>query len=648
MKLKLLFLAVSISMLSFSQDYNVAMKVSKSDLEKTYYEKDSTANALVIYDYGNSFIDKKTFWLRVQVKQKIKILKTDGISRGEIEVKLYKDKSSEEQIIKIRGASYNLENGQMVKTELKPSAIFEEENKDYTLVKFVLPNVKVGSVITYSYETQSRFIRKYQPWYFQGSDPVLYSEYNTSIPGNYEYNIKLVGSTPLHTNTSRIEKNCIILSNGASTGCSISKYVMKNIPAYKREKFTTTSLNYIARIEYELSIIRGFDGSIKKLTKSWADVDKELESSANFGRQISRKSLAKKVLPEEIKSIDNALTKAKAIYQFVLDNYKWNGKSERYDVSVKNLLKEKIGSSFEINLLLENLLSSEDFEVYPILMSTRANGLATKIHPVLTDFNYVILKTVIGGKNYFLDATDPYLSFGELPFKCLNQYGRLIEFENGSYWENIEIDALSSRQHKIELLSFEDDAFSGTIESKFTRYHAHNVKQRFYENSQVYREKKADKFVDIIIEDLDIIDFDKTKNEFSEKITITIKPEFIGNKIYLNPFFIKFFEENPFKLQERSYPIDFGYKDIYFYVMKINLNDKLKIVGIPDGFKYNLPNKSGSLVFNIDNNDGELILYFKVNFDMTIYPPEFYSHLKKFMNKVVEIQKNTVIVLEKQ
>ena len=35
---------------------------------------------------------------------------------------------------------------------------------------------------------------KYQPWYFQGPDPVLYSEYNTSIPGNYEYNIKLVGS----------------------------------------------------------------------------------------------------------------------------------------------------------------------------------------------------------------------------------------------------------------------------------------------------------------------------------------------------------------------------------------------------------------------------------------------------------------------
>ena len=43
-----------------------------------------------------------------------------------------------------------------------------------------------------------------------------------------------------------------------------------------------------------------------------------------------------------------------------------------------------------------------------------------------------------------------------------------------------------------------------------------------------------------------------------------------------------------------------------------------------------------------------LILYFKVKFDYAIYAPEFYKYLKNFMNKVVETQKNTVIVLEKQ
>jgi hypothetical protein len=646
MKLKLFLLLFSISMMSIAQDYNIAMPVSKADLEKNYYEKDSTANALVIYDHGNSFVDKETFWLRVQIKQKIKILRTDGIDRGEIEVELYKGKSSEERIKNITGTTYNLENGEIVKTQLTSSAIFREENEKYTLVKFVLPNVKVGSVITYSYETQSRFLAKYQPWYFQGPDPVLFSEYNTSIPGNYEYNIKLVGSQKLVTNDFRLEKNCIVLNGGAGADCAISKYVMKNVPAYKPEGFTTTAKNYTARIEYELSVIHGFDGRTEKLTKTWADVDNELKADSDFGRQISKKNLVKKVLPEEITSINNELTKAKAIYQFVLNNYKWNEKSERYDVSIKNLLKEKVGSSFEINLLLENLLSSEDFKVSPILMSTRSNGLATKIYPVLTDFNYVILKTTIDGTDYFLDGTDPYLSFGELPYRCLNQYGRLIDFEDGSYWEDVEVYGFSSRQHRVELSSFEDDTFSGFIESRFHGYHAHDLKREFNENPQVYRNKKADKYSDIIIEDYKVIDFDKTNIDFIEKITMTLEPEIIGNKIYLNPFILKFFEENPFKLQERTYPIDFGYKDTYNYVVKIDLGDKLKVFELPDNITYGLPNKSGALIFNIENKDNELTFYFKVTFNDAIYAPEFYAYLKKFMNKVVETQNNTIIILE--
>ena len=71
-------------------------------------------------------------------------------------------------------------------------------------------------------------------------------------------------------------------------------------------------------------------------------------------------------------------------------------------------------------------------------------------------FNYLILKTTIDGKDYFLDATEPYLSFGELPFRALNQYGRLMDLEDGSYWEDIEIKDYSTRLHTIQINSFEE------------------------------------------------------------------------------------------------------------------------------------------------------------------------------------------------
>ncbi len=234
-------------------------------------------------------------------------------------------------------------------------------------------------------------------------------------------------------------------------------------------------------------------------------------------------------------------------------------------MSIKTLNKEKVGSAFEINLLLENLLTSEGIRVFPVLMSTRANGLATKIYPVLTDFNYIILKTTIDGTDYLLDGTDPYLSFGELPFRCLNQYGRLIDFEDGSFWQNIVVTKRSLRQHRVKLTSFDDNVISGSIESKYSGYPAHSLKRKYNENPQDYKEKKANAYSFIEIEEHNVLEFDKTSYDFNEEMDFSLEPEYVGNKIYLNPFIIKFFEENPFKLQERTYPIDFGYKDIYSY-----------------------------------------------------------------------------------
>ncbi len=644
----ILFILLSIFYLSSNaQNYNIGMEVTKNDLEANTYVKDSTASALVIYDYGNAYFDKQTFWLKVENKQKIKILTKDGLNRGERYVRLYKSKNSEEEISNITATTYNLENGQIVKTRLSKDAIFRENNENYTDVKFVMPNVKVGSVIVFSYITSSQFIRKFQPWYFQSDIPVLYSEYNTSIPGNYEYNIKLVGTIPLSSENQEIDYNCIDLGRNGNANCAVTQYIMKDIPAYKEEDFTTTSMNYLSRIEYELSVVRGFDGSVDKITKSWEDVDSEMKADNDFGRQLGKKSLVKNLLPESIVSISDKLEKAKAIHQFVLDNYKWNETYELYDANVKDIVKDKIGNAAEINLLLENLLTREGFQVYPILLSTRANGLATRVYPVITDFNYLILKTTIDGKDYYLDATDPYLSFGELPFRCLNQYGRLFDFKYASYWEDIKVQKFSTRQYRVQLALNEDTKLAGTVDSKISGYPSHGRKRFYNENSSQYIDRVKDSYKYATVNKHEVKTTLKNDYEFKETSEITFEDDFVGDKIYFNPFVLKFFEDNPFKLQERTYPIDFGYKDIYMFTMEVDLKDQLKVVEMPKPTSVALPNKTGSLLFNISEKDGKLAVYFKIKFDKAIYGAEYYEALKRFMSKVIEIQNNSVVVLQK-
>jgi hypothetical protein len=115
MNFKLLLLFLIFSTLSFSQEFHEGFDVYDRELRIHQFPQDTTAGAIVIYSYGNAFIDKNSFLLRFQVQKKIKVLKKNALNTGEVEVKLYKNGANKEKINRITGASYNLENDNRVK-----------------------------------------------------------------------------------------------------------------------------------------------------------------------------------------------------------------------------------------------------------------------------------------------------------------------------------------------------------------------------------------------------------------------------------------------------------------------------------------------------------------------------------------------------
>ncbi|WP_298533565.1 DUF3858 domain-containing protein [uncultured Algibacter sp.] len=149
------------------------------------------------------------------------------------------------------------------------------------------------------------------------------------------------------------------------------------------------------------------------------------------------------------------------------------------------------------------------------------------------------------------------------------------------------------------------------------------------------------------VSDLEIDCDTKTNREFRESYNIEYLPEDTGDIIYLNPFFVTFFDENPFKLQERTYPIDFGYKDTYYYSVNLSLNNDYTIVELPKNINMSLPNKAGQITFSTRQIRNSLVITFKINFKEAIYSPEFYPYLKEFMSKIVDIQNNSIVLLKK-
>ena len=353
---------------------------------------------------------------------------------------------------------------------------------------------------------------------------------------------------------------------------------MKDMPAFVEEDYMTSKSNYLARIEYELKSFMHFDGRKQSYTKTWEDVDKELKKEKTIGRQLAKSIKVEEILPANILNETDLLAKAKAIYRFVQENYTWNEEFRIFrDVSVKDLIQEKSGNATAINILLKILLEETGIKANPVLLSTRGNGFSTKLFPVISEFNYLIVQTTINNKTFLLDATDSFLSFGDLPFRCLNQYGRLLDFKNGSKWIEIEPQSLSRVMYDVEMNFDEEQKLVGKVKSKRTGYHALKHKKAYYPNPTAYRENLTNNAPYLEIIEHAVTEDDVTAQDFSEVYEIEYHPENTGENIYLNPFFVKFFTENPFKLQERTYPIDFGYRDDYLYMFRLNLGEKYTV-----------------------------------------------------------------------
>jgi hypothetical protein len=646
-----LILLSNLNIFSQSNFNSESYRVTLADIETATFEKDSIARALVIYEEGNSYVHQGEYDLRTEVKHKIKILKKEGFDKATVTIYLYNNKNSAEKVEDILATTYNKIGEEVIKTQLEANAIFKEKyDENYTIVKFTLPNIKVGSVITYSYKLISRFMFKYKGWNFQDDIPKLYSDYKTSIPGNWLYNIKLVGYKPLDISTSELKQNCLEGSRGATADCSINHYAMNDIPAFIEEEYMTHKSNYLARIEYELKTFNGFDGTINDYTKTWKTVDDELKSEPSIGRQLSKSVNEEDLISSEILNEPNTLKKAEAIFSYVQENYTWN---EEYDIfkdhSVKDLIKNKSGNVATINILLHNLLETCGIDVKPVLISTRNNGFPTKIYPVISDFNYIIVQATIDDKTYLLDATDTYLSFGVLPMRCLNSYGRLLDFKNGSEWIDITPEKPSTIQYKISLnLDTDDRIIAGNVDAKRTGYHALSSKKSYYSNEESHIKNIQDKYPNMEINNHQVTSENKKSIDFYETFNMEYDFEESADEIYLNPFHIKFFNENPFKLQERTFPIDFGYEDTYYYLFNINFSENYEAIELPENVILALPNKKGLITFSSQIMNNSLNVFLKVEFKEAIYPPEYYPYLKDFIGKIIDIQNNSLILIKKK
>ena len=323
------------------------------------------------------------------------------------------------------------------KVDVKNSLYRSGLDKNHIVQKFAFPAIKAGSIIEYEYTISSDFVFNLQPWKFQGDHPVLWSEYQVSIP-EFFYYVFLQRGDIKKTQTTRQQSFRVTDARTAGqsatepfiAGINDYRMIMKNILPLKEEIFTSALDNHIAKVEFQLAEFRN-PLTPKNIMGDWEDVCETLLKDENFGGQLNKDN---SWMNDELKFVlDNAINegeKARNIYKFLRDNFTCTNYNRLYaDQPLKNVLKNKKGSEAEINLLLVAMLRKAGSNADPVILSTRSHGYAYSNYPIMERFNYVVCRLMINDKIIYLDASKPLLGFGRLHWECYNGHARVINAE---------------------------------------------------------------------------------------------------------------------------------------------------------------------------------------------------------------------------
>lgn len=631
-------------------------KVDKADLLMTDCDFDKGADAVVLIDYGNTYYDRgtvgfSTFKTIFQRRTRIKILKEKGISQADIEIQYYTN-NNEERVLKLNANTYNIDgSGNIVTTEVKKSSIYSKKiDRDYSKMIIAFPEVKVGSVIEYSYTIEREFYGL-RDWYFQGRIPVRYSEYQLKIPQIFRFSVQPSVVDPIEDKQEVIDESISLDEGFVQTKSLKSNYIMRNLPGIRNEPFMGSAKDYMQRLEFLMTQLYYNESHIVDLSLKWKDVIKnKLNKHEDFGLQLEKPLLATRSFVDEAKQIADPEARMKFIYNNFRRSMNWNGNEEYVytDKGVSGTWDNKAGNVADINLLLIKILNDAGIQTTPILFSTRDHGLVAPNYPYIFQFNTVMAYVTIKDKVFVLDATDKIINYKLVPEKITNTNGFLLEGENGKWKE------ILSGKYKYKIMAAvqgEIDAAGMMKGTGLVNCYDYARVQRCEEWASNKQEFKDDHFIKpypaLKVEDIVINNIDADSLPLEQKVKFSTVLNSSGDYRYFPINLFSGLEENPFIADNRVSDIDFGVQKEYIIFGNFTIPPDYVFDGVPENISMTTPDNG--IVFNraVQVESNLLNIRMTLEFKRPFYPANTYTEFKEFYKKLFDKLNEQVVIKKK-
>ncbi|WP_289024175.1 transglutaminase domain-containing protein [uncultured Salegentibacter sp.] len=649
-----------------AQDYKFG-KVSKEEVLEKEHPKYKEANAAVLFRKHLVYYDirKNTgLTLVTVVHERIKIYNKEGFDWANKTITGYQNGSESEEVSAIKGYTYNIVDGKLVEEKLKRNGVFKEETNKYKLkTKFTMPAVSEGSVIEYTYTIRSPFVTSIDDVPLQFEIPVNRLEAEIKIPEFFGFRMHYNPKSPIVFPIDKTKESFTYnySQKTRTTGKTVQtdykqrsldylldfyKFQKDDIPPLKKEVYVDYLQNYAAYLRWELQYTKFPNSPIESFASTWEDVAKSIYNDAGLKQEVNRTGFFDEDLDEQLAgSKDNAEKLAK-VFMYVKSKIAWNDfVGFQAESGTRTAYKDEKGNTGDINLLLVSMLRYAGFNANPVLVSTKSHGIP--IFPTRNGFNYVIAAVENEDNILLLDATDKNAAIGELPARAMNWQGRIIREDGTSGWVSLMPNAKSQNTTMLNMQFDDNMVLKGKSVRDLSGLHAKEFRDRYVglaekDYLKILEEDKGN----IVVSGLDISKEKAIGENIRQTYNFELRDEMeeINGKIYLKPMVFAGLHENPFKGEDRNYPIFFDFPTSNDKIINILIPDGYKVESLPESAIVNLKEGAGVFKFVATLNGKFLRVESSLDMNDMVYIAQDYKALKNFYAEMVNKHSEAIVL----
>ncbi|MDC9723196.1 MAG: DUF3858 domain-containing protein [Urechidicola sp.] len=383
-------------------------------------------------------------------------------------------------------------------------------------------------------------------------------------------------------------------------------------------------------------------------SQTWEDVAKTIYDNPNFGAELTKTGHLKDDITVLKANLTTQNAKIYGALDYVKSKIKWNDYYGKYaEKGLRKAYKEGSGNIGDINLTLVAVLRELGLNANPLVSSTRANGVPT--FPTRNGLNYVIAVVETPQGNILLDASEKYSMPNVLPLRAINWSGAIIRKDKSIDFVDLSSLTVAIQDSNLSYKIDEEGFVEGMNRTKYSNLLAIN-----------YRNKNGNKDQEDVIssietenDDIEILNFRVSNVDNLSKPVVEMYKfekedavEIIADKMYITPLLFLATDENPFKLDNREYPVDFGTPWQEKIKTTIQIPEGYKVETVPGDVAIGLRDDLGKFIYSVKASGNKIQVTSLFEINSGVISATYYAELKGLFKELVAKQTEKIVLVK--